>query len=155
MNESDNFVKLKFDSDTLSGVLARRIATPEHHSHARPKEKPVIVESPFKPAGHLTRETLDRHLDACLLDCISRGETPYASHQMLTRCLDDTVPEQREQGIACGLDMARFLARHGASWVFYVDYGMSKGMQEAMEEARRVGAHIEVRTAWPFGQLAD
>lgn len=81
---------------------------------------PVVVESPF--AGDLAANA--RYLDACLLDALERGETPYASHRMLTRTLDDRDPNQRELGIMAGRRMAVVLRRVA----FYLDRGMSPGM---------------------------
>ena len=61
--------------------------------------KLVVIESPY--AGDVERNL--RYLDACIRDCIGRGESPYASHKILTTALDDNDPEQRKLGIAAGL----------------------------------------------------
>lgn len=92
---------------------------------------PVIVESPFKSNEESSEEEHMAYLERCLLDCVNKGETPYASHKMLTKCLDDSIPEQRALGISAGLAMARILARHGGVPTFYLDYGWSIGMREA------------------------
>jgi hypothetical protein len=85
--------------------------------------KPCVIESPF--AGDVPRNKA--YLQACIRDCLMRGETPYASHQMLTEALDDNVPEQREQGMAAGWAM-----RETIGFVaFYVDLGWSGGMKGA------------------------
>ena len=46
-------------------------------------------------------------------DCIARGESPYASHQMLTEALDDTNPIERNAGIQAGLAWRHAAARTG------------------------------------------
>lgn len=81
---------------------------------------PVILESPY--SGDITANTY--YLQRCILDCLARGETPYASHQMLTDALVDADPEQRELGIQSGLEW-HWHAHHG---VVYVDRGISRGM---------------------------
>lgn len=91
---------------------------------------PTIVESPFRGESGSEEEYARnrRYLERCLRDCIDRGETPYASHKMLTDCLDDTVPEEREKGIEAGLVWRRLAPKR----VFFIDYGMSSGMQKAL-----------------------
>jgi len=100
--------------------------------------KRVIVESPF--AGDRRRNR--RYLESCLRDCVLRGESPYASHKMLTDCLDDEVPEERKLGMGGGY-----------TWwvvaddiVFYVDLGWSGGMQKARELLEAEGRSYLTRT---------
>ena len=87
-------------------------------------KKPVIIESPFAGNVPLNRA----YLQACIRDCLGRGETPYASHQMLTWALDDLKPEERELGISSGLEMRDFIRANGGKSVYYVDLGWSAGM---------------------------
>lgn len=96
----------------------------------------VVVESPFK--GDRARNK--RYLEFCLRDCIYRGESPYASHKLLTDCLDDDDPEERRLGISAGLAW-----RHAAGHVFYVDLGWSSGMVLAKELYDKEGIPYEVR----------
>lgn len=98
----------------------------------------VIICSPYR--GNTERHS--RYLDACLRDSYARGESPYASHALGPRALDDADPEQRSQGIAAGLawiEMAHALA-------LYVDLGMSDGMQAEVREALVTQTPIEYRT---------
>lgn len=82
--------------------------------------KRVVLESPY--SGDVTRNML--YLHRCIRDCIERGESPYASHLMLTTALDDSNALERQLGIEAG-----FAWRDAASYtVFYVDYGYSGGM---------------------------
>lgn len=100
--------------------------------------KRVIVESPFK----YNRERNKRYLERCLRDCIARGESPYASHKMLTDCLDDDDPEERELGITAGFAWKTA----GDLTVFYVDLGWSGGMTKAMSYCQEHGIPYETRT---------
>ena len=79
-----------------------------------------------------------RYLAACLRDCIRRGETPYASHGLLTLpgVLRDDVPEERELGIRAGFVMRE--AMHAT--VFYTDLGWSRGMRAGEEHAMKMAA---------------
>jgi hypothetical protein len=106
--------------------------------------KLVIIESPY--AGNVERNL--RYLDACIRDCLSRGESPYASHRMLTTALDDNDPEQRAAGIAAGLEWRK----RADLRVFYVDYGHSNGMLAAQDLYDREGLPYETR--WLHGAWA-
>ena len=99
---------------------------------------PVILESPY--AGE-TKENLE-YLQRCIRDSIERNEAPFASHQMYTQALDDNKPEEREAGIDAGYIWMRY-ARIVA---FYIDYGMSKGMHDALDIAINTGKQVDFRT---------
>ena len=108
----------------------------------------VIVESPF--AGAVDRNI--QNARRCLRDCILRGESPIASHLLLTQpgILRDDVPEEREQGIAAGLDWSEVADR----CVAYIDHDVSDGMRRGIERARWWGVPIEerrigVEVSWP------
>lgn len=106
----------------------------------------VVVESPFKANEKHTEEEHRSYLEKCLLDSVLRGESPYASHKMLTNCLDDSDPGQRKIGIQAGLSMARLIVRGGGKPIFYVDMGWSEGMLLAKETYDRSLVNYEVRT---------
>ena len=87
----------------------------------------VIIESPY--AGDVDEHM--RYLQRCIRDSLARGESPYASHQMLTQALDDATPEERKAGIEAG-----FAWRSEAdATVVYTDYGISAGMAEGVRHA--------------------
>ena len=94
----------------------------------------TIIESPY--AGDTKRNI--EYARLCIKDSLLRGESPIASHLLYTQVLDDTTPEERELGIEAGLAWMCVADLH----VFYVDYGMSSGM----EYARRMSKlPIEIR----------
>lgn len=102
--------------------------------------KRVIIESPF--AGDV--ETNLRYLRACMHECITSDEAPYASHALYTQpgVLDDNIPVQRELGIVAG-----FAWRDVADLtVVYTDLGITKGMQYGIDDAIRKGRPVEYRT---------
>lgn len=111
----------------------------------------TIIESPYAaptPEG-IARNR--RYLDACILDCIRRGETPYASHKMLTDALNDANPEEREIGIAAGFKMRNALLKlsHAdgidVSTVVYTDIGVSDGMRRGVAQAEVEQCSVQMR----------
>ena len=90
--------------------------------------KPVIIESPFKGNADSTEADHRTYLERCIRHCIQRGETPYASHKMLTDALDDHEEEERKIGMEAGMAMSNILLLAGATPIFYEDYGLSGGM---------------------------
>lgn len=100
----------------------------------------VVLESPY--AGDVERNT--KYARHCLRDSLRRGEAPLASHLLYTQpdVLRDDVPEEREQGIKAGLawvDLADAI-------VVYVDFGISPGMQTAIDYAIAHDVPVERRT---------
>lgn len=93
------------------------------------------MESPY--AGDIERNT--RYLRACLADCLSRGEAPFASHAIYTQpgVLDDSYPEQRKLGIAAGFAWREI----SEATVVYTDLGVSRGMIAGIKHAQTVSEH--------------
>lgn len=99
----------------------------------------VIIESPF--AGDVVRNT--RYLQACMRDCLLRGEAPFASHGLYIQAgvLRDDVPAERKHGIEAG-----FAWRQAAdATVVYTDLGMSNGMKHGVVHAQDMAHPIEYR----------
>lgn len=99
--------------------------------------KKIIIESPY--AGDVKKNLA--YARACLLDSLKRGEAPIASHLLYTQVLDDNKPEDRQLGIEAGL---AFLT-HVDMQVFYVDLGMSRGMQAARDRGAALGIEQVIR----------
>lgn len=97
----------------------------------------VIIESPF--AGNT--EFNVNYARRCMLDCLQRGEAPYASHLLLTQVLDDTDPAQRKLGIEAGL----LWGSKADKTVAYVDYGVSEGMMQGIHRAIMEKRPVEYR----------
>lgn len=101
--------------------------------------KRIVIESPY--AGDVTAHT--KYAQLAVLDSLRRGETPYASHLLITQVFDDLVPEERVWGIHAG-----YAWYPGAELVaFYTDCGWSPGMVAARDVA--VPKHdmkVELRT---------
>lgn len=98
----------------------------------------VIIESPF--AGGWANVLYSRQ---CVLDSLSRGESPYASHLLYTQkgMLDDKDPEQRKRGIAAAngwLEVADLVA-------VYCDRGITTGMMLGVIKGARLGKPFRFR----------
>lgn len=103
--------------------------------------KRVQIESPY--AGDVAGNKA--YLQQCIRDCLARGESPYASHQMLTDALDDMDPEQRAAGIRAGFVWRELVDLT----VFYIDRGWSRGMLLGLEDCKAKGRPYEERCLWP------
>lgn len=98
----------------------------------------VIIESPY--AGEVNNNRA--YLQECVLDCLKRNESPYASHGFFTQFLNDNKPDERALGIKAGLvwgDAADLI-------VVYEDLGVSEGMKQGIAEHVRKGRQIEYRS---------
>lgn len=100
--------------------------------------KRVIIESPY--AGDVKKNL--KYLGRAVKDCLIRGESPYASHAFFTQFLDDTIPEERELGIAAGLAWANVVD----TVVVYTDLGISSGMEYGVEMHHNFGRKVEFRS---------
>lgn len=89
--------------------------------------KRVIVESPY--AGDIVRNV--EYAKECCLDCVKRGEVPFASHLFFTQFLDDTNSDHRTIGMHMGYDFWD----KAEEIIFYVDLGLSPGMERALAKA--------------------
>jgi hypothetical protein len=87
--------------------------------------KRVVIESPY--AGNVERNVA--YARGAMLDCLARGEAPYASHLLYTQVLDDDKELDRNLGIVAGFCWAAT----ADLIAFYADYGWSRGMLGALE----------------------
>lgn len=104
--------------------------------------EPVMLESPYRGRNRWQRLLFERYRDLCVRDSVlEHDEAPFASHRMYPGPLDEDVPEEREAGIYCGYawwTVARKV-------VFYVDFGLSPGMESAVKRADAAGKEIVYR----------
>jgi len=103
----------------------------------------VILESPY--AGDVEQNT--KYARECMLDCLRRGESPFASHLLYTQVLDDLKPSARNSGILAGLEWGK----KSDATVVYTDHGVSSGMEMGIKEAETVGRPVEYRRMYAEG----
>lgn len=122
----------------VSGINAVAAAQQPQRPKMIPEYWPiVIVESPF--AGDM--EANAGYARRACMDCLRRQEVPYASHLFFPQILDEMKPEERELGLTAGYAMWR----DAAKVVFYIDRGMSPGMERARVRASELGLGFECR----------
>ena len=101
----------------------------------------VVIESPWRATNGEARALNRKYALDALKDSLSRGESPYASHLLLTQVLDDNNPYERVRGIVAGLAWAEACDLVAV----YEDRGISEGMREAIEHAKKIGKPVEYR----------
>ncbi|MBA59639.1 MAG: hypothetical protein CMQ40_10790 [Gammaproteobacteria bacterium] len=101
----------------------------------------VIIESPLSASNGRTMAENRLYGLECVRDCVERGEAPIAAHLLLPLVLDDTKPEEREIGMACGFSWYSVADK----LVVYTDFGTSSGMQQGIDVGRSQGLRIEYR----------
>jgi len=101
--------------------------------------KRVILESPY--AGDV--EINIDYARKCVRHSLSLGESPIASHLLYTQenILNDDIEEERNLGINAGLVWKEVAELQ----VFYIDYGISKGMKYGMDYAKEHNIPFEIR----------
>ena len=102
----------------------------------------VVVESPWRATETHTTEQHRVYLEHCMRDCLSRMESPYASHWGLPDILDDDDPLDRAMGIRAGWswgDLAEKVCIYG-------DLGVTDGMRKSIQRYTLLGIPIERRT---------
>jgi len=110
---------------------------------AKSLKKLVVVESPFRGKGYHETEINILYAKACVRDCLTRGEYPYASHLFYTQdgILNDRDEKERNLGIDAGIAWAS----KGDKRVVYIDRGISEGMKKGIETAKKQGIPVEER----------
>lgn len=103
----------------------------------------VILESPYKGKDKKEEKRNIKYARKCVLDCLKKGESPIASHLLLTQpgILNDNIPENRRLGIDAGLAWKCVAEKQ----VFYIDFGMSSGMKYGLEYAKENNIPVEYR----------
>ncbi len=101
----------------------------------------VVVESHYK--GDVEENV--RYARACMHDCLSNGEIPFASHLLFTQngILDDNKHFERNLGIVSGLIITLLFDKT----VVYTKsmQTTSSGMEQGMGLAKSLGRQVEKR----------
>lgn len=84
----------------------------------------------------------EKYGKGALYDCLSRGESPFASHLLYTQVLNDFNPTERKIGINAGLAFYKI----ADICAVYEDLGLSSGMLLGIDRARILNVPIEYRS---------
>ncbi len=102
----------------------------------------VYIESPYAESESGSVEDHVEYAQACLTDCIKRGEFPFVSHLLYPQVLDDLDASERRQGMRGG----EVWAVQADLRVVYTDQGESKGMTWGIRHAAGLGQRVEYRS---------
>lgn len=120
--------------------MASPFSDPNRPSAHPTQMRRVVLESPF--TGDIPANL--SYARACLRDCLLRGESPVASHCLLTQegVLNDADAIERAVGINAG-----HAWMHGAhAVVVYTDRGISEGMKAGINAAEFHKIPVEYRS---------
>ena len=107
----------------------------------------VVIESPF--AGDaLAIRSHTSYARLCLKDSLDRGEAPIASHLLYTQVLDDNRALERIRGMRAGFTWNQMAQKVAV----YTDHGISTGMWDGLEYARKLNIPIEYRNILKKGK---
>jgi len=108
-----------------------------------PLDRPfVIIESPYAAQAASSQDAHLVYLRRCLRDSYESGEHPFASHGFYPFFMHDNIPSERRDGIAFGYSFWPY----ASAIIFYLDYGMSPGMDAAHKRATHQDLVIFQRT---------
>jgi|SRR3990172_9678998 len=103
----------------------------------------IIIESPFWNEDSNIRELNLRYARLCLFDSLKRGEAPFASHLLYPQVLlDEKDPIIRQWGIEAGFKWMLAVNKIAV----YTDRGISSGMQQGINFAKKYAINIEYRS---------
>jgi hypothetical protein len=109
-------------------------------------KKFVDIETPY--AGKTKKQTKKNifYARACVRDCLTRNEIPFASHLFYTQpgILDDNIENERDIGINIGKELIEALPK--IVTVVYKDLGISRGMEYGIERALKNKRNVSYRT---------
>lgn len=91
----------------------------------------AFVGSPYSADSDEKRKEYDDYLKDCVLFCIRRHIAPFAPHGFFTKFLNDKDPDERANGINCGIRIGEKLD----AAIFFIDYGISKGMADEIKRS--------------------
>jgi hypothetical protein len=102
--------------------------------------KRVVIESPYSGEIEMNKTYGRFAMHDCL---VNHNESPYASHLLYTQdnVLRDHIQDERNLGIQAGFYW-RDVAEKS---VFYVDLGMTSGMQLGIEDCEKKSKNYEIR----------
>jgi hypothetical protein len=106
-----------------------------------PTDRPALVMICSPYSGDIIRNV--SYAKMAVRDSLKRGEVPFAPHLHYPQpgILNDDDPDERELGMMAGM----LWMYRADGLVVYRDHGITKGMQEEIDEALRIHHPIEYR----------
>lgn len=103
----------------------------------------TVIESPYAGSNSMNSMEHVTYALKCARHSYEKGETPFASHLLYPRFMNDGIKQERADGIGFGFMIGDMLAERAA---VYVDNGISAGMARAIEHWKSVGVEVEFRS---------
>lgn len=149
----DGMKRVVVESPLAAPVHEWRQQSTERHQCVRCMQSVLIWGAPPRTVAECLNTRVKpcssaaniRYAQLCLLDCLQRGEAPFASHLLYTQVLDDRQSGEHEAGIRAGLEWAEL----ADVCALYEDFGISPGMERGMKRADRIGVPVECRKLPP------
>lgn len=101
--------------------------------------KLVYICSPYRAADEKVLQRNIEYARELTREALLRGESPVTVHLYMTQCLNETIPQERETGLAAGREI---IPRCDAV-VVGTKHGISAGMKAEIEFAKKCGIPVE------------
>lgn len=98
----------------------------------------VIIESPFAGSDHYTQAETIEYAKRAMNHSLNLDEAPIAFHLLYPAVLDDTSPIDRRLAMAAQFNWQS----HAEIIAIYTDYGVSKGMRDAIDHYHNTSAKL-------------
>lgn len=108
--------------------------------------KPVIIISPFRAKTKRGNRENIAYAERLVDNAIAREEAPFAAHLLYPRVLDDNDAEARTRGMKAAWALYPVYAAGNGCAVVGVDRGMTAGMADDIEAAKRAGLPVHYRS---------
>lgn len=100
----------------------------------------ALLVSPFRGKEHPCQERLHRaYLDCAIRHAVIRGYTPIATHKLYPDSLNDANDVER----ILGMQQRDVILSEVQCLLVYTDLGMSGGMEEDIQAAKKRGVDIQ------------
>lgn len=100
--------------------------------------KKVYICSPYRAKDDAELDRNVEYAQGLTRKAIMAGLVPITPHLYMTQCLDEDKQEEREAGLAAGLELLK-----GCDFVIAgVKYGISEGMSREIQTADKLGIEV-------------
>jgi chloramphenicol 3-O-phosphotransferase len=103
----------------------------------------AYICSPFRAEKAAILDRNIEYAQAITRYAIKKGYAPITPHLYMTQCLDERNEQEREAGLAAGLELLEVCD----IVIVGILYGISEGMLRELRRAAELGIDVEVATA--------
>lgn len=108
---------------------------------AKPHRKATIILSPFMAEDKANAHKMERYAKRCVQDSILRSEAPVANHYFYYEALNSNLSIERDIGLQSQL----IWIKHCDMVAVYIDFGITRAMELAIDTAKISNKHLEFR----------